>query len=232
MEENQVEQPVEEAPKEAELNQEEVQVAAQEEVQKPEKTPAEINWDQTRAVLQMQKQRIEELEQLVNKKAAQVVDEDEFEELDPSDYVTVEKAQKLAEKKAKSAAREIVGEYMQQQNLNNDEQRMRAKCEDYDYVIENFAVPLIKNDPALAHKIQTSKNPAETAYKLGKLADNYQEKEVAKQNTQKVEKILKNSSRPTSGNSLGTPLKGQADQVMKMSPQQVWEMSQKYARGA
>lgn len=232
MEENQVEQ-VEETPKEANVQEvEQEQSTSPAPAQNVEKTPAEINWEQTRTVLQMQKQRIEELEQRLNKPAPVEEEVDEFEDLEPTDYVTVEKAKKLADRQAKSAAREIVHEYMQKQNLSNDEQRMRSTHEDYDYVIEHYAAPLIRNDPALAHKIQTSKNPAETAYRLGKLADNYEAPEMAKENTKKVEKILKNSARPTSGNALGTPLKGQADSVLKMSPQQIWEQSQKYARGA
>ena len=232
MEENQVEERVEENPP-VEATQEQQDESKTPVEEKVEKTQSEINWEQTRAVLQMQKQRIEELEQRLNSSQKPVEEEvDEFADLDPSEYVTVEKAQKLAEKKARVAAKQIVGEYMQQQNLSNDEMRMRTKHEDYDFVIENYAVPLIKNDPALAHKIQMSKNPAETAYRLGKLADNYEEPMKVKENTQKAEKILKNSSRPTSGNALGAPLKGQADQVTKMSPDQIWQMSQKYARGA
>jgi uncharacterized protein GlcG (DUF336 family) len=99
-------------------------------------------------------------------------------------------------------------------------------------VIENHALPMIKNDPALAYKIQQSKNPAETAYKLGKLSDSYEET-VAKQPTsQKAEKIIKNSQRPVSSNAAGTSLKSMASDVSKMSPQQIWEESQKYARRA
>ncbi|MDP4164530.1 MAG: hypothetical protein Q8898_15650, partial [Bacillota bacterium] len=129
-----------------------------------QKLQAEINWEQARQALQMQKAEIEELRQRLAQQAQPKVEEepDEFADMDPSDYVTVEKAQKLAEKKAKIAAKQIVGEYMQQQNLENDQARMRSKHDDYDYVIENYAIPLIKQDPALAHKIQTSRNPAET----------------------------------------------------------------------
>jgi hypothetical protein len=48
----------------------------------------------------------------------------------------------------------------------------------------------------------------------------------------KAEKILKNSSRPVSSSAASTPLKNQAEDFSKLNPQQVWEMSQKYARGA
>ena len=237
MEESQEEQQELAQPEVQEEIQEEIQ--EQTEVNQPEEkeSPQEINWKQAQQALRMQKQKIDELEARLAEQQMQrqqPADEpDELADLDPSDYVTVEKAQKLAQKKAREEAKKIVSEYMQQQNLNNDEQRMRAKHADYDYVLENYAIPLIKQDPALAYKIQSSKNPAETAYRLGRLADNFEELPVAnKENPKKAEKIVKNASRPTSGNALGSPLKAQADAAMSMTPAQVWEMSQKYARGA
>ena len=84
-------------------------------------------------------------------------------------------AEKTAAKQAEVMAKKYVQEYAQQQTLANDEQRARDKYDDYDYVLETYAIPLIKNDPALAYKIQSSKNPAMTAYKLGKLSDDYEE---------------------------------------------------------
>jgi hypothetical protein len=202
--------------------------------QQKQQSQAEINWEHARMALQMQKQEIEDLKQKLASQAAPKVEEelDEFAGLDPTDAITVEQAHRLAEKKAKVAAKQIVSEYMREQNLVNDQTRMRAKFDDYDHVIDTYAIPLIKQDPALAHKIQMSRNPAETAYRLGKLADNYQEPIVSKENKQKADKILKNSGRPTSGNAIGSPLKGQVEEVTKMSPQQVWQLSQDYARKA
>lgn len=224
---------------EAQSVQEDTQKAeSDEKVESAPRGNADHNWDQVRQVLQMQKQEIEELKKRLEEKVKPIPQEepDELDGLDPQDYVTVEKAAKLAEKKAEKkavqAARQIVEEYIHQQTVQSDEQRMRSKHEDYDYIVENFAIPLIKNDPALAHKIQTSKNPAETAYKLGKLSDAYEEQTVKQKNSNKAEKILKNSSRPVSATSVGTPLKNQADQFTNLSPSQIWEMSQKYARGS
>jgi hypothetical protein len=197
------------------------------------------NWERANEVLKLQKQRIEELEsRIAQQPAKQMVQEepDEFDNLDPNDYLTVDKAkklaEKLAEKKALEAAKKMVGEYAQQQNIAQDEQRARSKYEDYDYVVENFAIPLIKNDPALAYKVQNSKNPAEVAYKLGKLSDDYEESIMKQQTNPKAEKILKNASRPVSGNAVGAPLKTQADNFSKMSKQEIWELSEKYARRA
>ena len=97
--------------------------------------------------------------------------------------------------------------------------------------MEHFALPMIKNDPALAYKIQQSKNPAETAYKLGKLSDGYEETMTKAATSPKAEKILKNSQRPTSSNAAGS-LKTQADKYSNMSPADIWAESQKYARRA
>lgn len=203
-----------------------------------EKKAAEVNWEKANEVLKMQRMQIEELKAQVAQMAQKpaVVEKDEFDELDQDDALTVgqarKMAEKLAEKKAKAAAKELVDEYIKQQSVVNDETQARAKYEDYDYVVENFAIPLIKNDPALAYRIQNSKNPAETAYKLGKLSDNYEESTMPQKTSPKAEKVLKNNSRPVSSNAVGSPLKTEADKFSKMSKQEVWEMSQKYARQA
>lgn len=77
-----------------------------------------------------------------------------------------------------------------------------------------------------------SKNPAETAYKLAKLSDTYEETVSKKETSPKAEKVLKNASRPTSSQAVSSSLQSQANDFTKMSPSQVWEISQKYARGA
>lgn len=196
------------------------------------------NWEEAREVLKLQKQRIEELEaKLVQQmKPAKQEEPDEFENLDPDDYMTVGKAKefakKLVAKEAAQTAKQIVNEYAQQQKLVQDELRMRSKHEDFDYVVENFAIPMIKNDPALAYKIQTSKNPAETAYKLAKLSDEYEEIQMKQQTSPKAEKVLKNASRPVSANAVSSSLQNQSDDFSKMNPNQIWEMSQKFAKRA
>lgn len=220
---------------------EEIQEAQETEVQeiveqKEAPKPVDKNWEEARQVLNLQKQKIEELERrLVEREKPEPPKEvDEFANLDPEDYLTVGKAKSMAEKYAsKTATQEaqrIVQEYMVQQNVTQDEARMRAKHEDYDYVIENFVIQQVKNDPALAYKIQQSKNPAETAYKIGKLSDGYEESNMTKAVSPKSEKILKNSSRPISANAVGTPLKAQADQFSNMTKQDIWTQSQKYAK--
>lgn len=216
----------------------------QEETPKEEAPKEDRNWEQAREALRMQKQEIEELKAMLAHKAQaeQPKDPDEFEGLDPDDYIKVgtakEKLKKLAAQEAAQAAKQVVTQYAQQMRIDQDEQRMRSKHEDFDYVLENFALPLIKNDPALAYQINMSKNPAETAYKLGKLSDQYEETTMAKQPNAKAEKIMKNSSRPVSSAAAGSVLKSQADQFSKLDSrnvsdrQKIYELSQQYAKGA
>jgi hypothetical protein len=210
----------------------------QEEAQEQPKNDAEINWRKANEVMRSQKEQIEELRRMVEErnKPAPVEEKDEFSDLDPDDFLTVSKArafaEKLAEKKAYEAAKKMVGQYAQQQSIAQAEIDCRSKYEDYDYVVENFAVPLIKNDPALAYKIQQSKNPAETAYKLGKLSDQYEESGMTQKTSPKAEKILKNAARPQSVNAAPSSIKAQADQFSKMSPSEIWAQSQKYAKQA
>lgn len=215
-----------------------IEAQSQETSKEEPRADADHNWKQANEVLRIQKQEIEYLKAQMAQmaKPQEEPEKDEFADLDPEEYLTVDKArkmaEKLAEKKAAETAKKYVAEYVQQQNIQNDEARARSKYDDYDFVLENYALPLIKNDPALAYKVQTSKNPAETAYRLGKLSDSYEEGAMKQPVSPKAEKILKNASRPVSGNAVGNPLKTQADQFSKMSSQQVWEMSQKFARGA
>ncbi len=220
-----------------EVAQVEEQVEVQEQVQEPKQNQVDHNWNQANEVLRLQKQRIEELESRLHQSPqAKQEEKDEFDDLDPDDTITIAQAKqlakKLAGKEAQVAAKQVVQEYIQQQAIVLDEQRMRSKYEDYDYVIENFATQMINNDPALAYKIQMSKNPAETAYKLAKISDEYEAASMKQKPSPKAEKILKNSQRPVSSNSVGSPLKNQADDFSKMSQQDVWALSQKYARQA
>lgn len=233
-EETEVQEPV------AQAQEEQVQPQVEEKVQASQeaKRDPDHNWRQANEVMRLQKQQIDELKTQVENlaKPKQQPEPDEFANMDPDDVLTVSSARKLAErlaeKKAEEKARQVVQEYAQQMTIQSSEDKARSKYDDYDYVVETFAIPLIKNDPALAYKIQNSKNPAETAYKLGKLSDDYEESMSKQSTSPKAEKILKNSSRPLSGAAAGNPLKSQAEQVSKMKPDEIWAMSQKYARGA
>jgi len=226
-EEEKIEQPVQE---------ETVQEEVKQDV-KPAESPENIHWKQAREVMQSQKAEIEalrrQMEDLAKVKAPP--EPDEFADFDPNDQITFAQATKLAEKKAKEAAnvsRQHIEQQMQiERKVHNAEAEARAKFSDYDYIVNNFTIPQVQKDPALAHKIAQSSNPALTAYKLGKLSDEYEAQNVQQKVDPKAAKIMKNSDRPTSSHAAGAPLKSQVGDVSKMSSAQIWEMSQKYARG-
>lgn len=217
------------------MEEEIIEEVAEQQEQVQEVSPVDQNWRQANEVMSAQKRQIDELERRLSRMDVPipVQEVDEFADMDPEDYMTVgkakEMARKLAQKEASITAKSIVDEYIQKQNIATDEQRMKAKHEDYDFVIENYALPLIKNDQALAHKIQMSKNPAETAYRLGKLSDNYV---PTNETSPKAEKIIKNNARPVSAHTVNSPLKSQAESFAKMSKADVWAQAQEYARSA
>jgi hypothetical protein len=195
-----------------------------------------INWKKATATMAAQKQEIEALkaylQQAEQRKAYEAQQaQEKAEEMDPDEPITYQKANTIAERKAKEMAGKLLDEYKQQHALESDEARMRSKHDDYDYVLETYAVPLIKKDPALAYKIQQSRTPAETAYKLGKLSDEYEANMAKKDISPKAEKVLKNVNRPTNSNAVGN-LKNQSEEATQLSPQEIWARSQKYARQA
>ena len=209
----------------------------QQQAEKSQEAPrqeASHNWELARQALAQQKAEIEQLKAMLGSKPPEP-EPDAFEGLDPDDYLTVEEARKRFEptisKKAKEAAAELMQQYSLQQQIQQDEQRLRGLHEDYDYVVENFAIPLIKNNPALATQVQSSKNPAQVAYMLGKMSDKYSEGVIKQQNSQKAEKILKNTQRPVSAAAVSAPLKSQADNFSRRSKEDVWAESQRYAKG-
>jgi len=210
------------------------------ETQEVPETPAkdvDHNWRQAQEVMSLQKREIEELKQHMHRlsQPQKAEEPDEFETADPDDYVTMgkarEMAKKMASREAKIEAKRLMDEYAQTQNIAQDEIRSRGKYEDYDYVIENYALPLIKNDPALAYKVQMSKNPAETAYRLGRLSDQFEETKIMP-TSPKAEKILKNSARPVSSHSSTASLQQQSNAYSKMSQADIWAQSQAYAKRA
>lgn len=213
-------------------------------VKETPKPSVDDNWAQARAVLKAQKEELEMLkyqmqqQQLQQKKAEIVEVEDEIDKLPHDELLTKAQAQKLADKRAEKIIKQRFDEYEkrlkeneQARLLEDSETRARGKFDDYDYVVENFALPLIKSDPAFAYQVKNSKDPALAAYKLGKLSDAYEDHTTKQSVSPKAEKVLKNVARPVSGNAINTSLKGQADMASNMSAQQIWEQSQRYAKG-
>lgn len=233
---NEVSQPVEQVKVEAVQTPEPVAETPPQEAPKPVQDKSEeINWARARNVLKAQAAEIEELKRTVEK--SKKIEPDDFEGIDKDDYITLEQAQRLAEKKAESKAKEIaqniVEERLRVVEGERLEEKTRSKFTDYDYVIDNFAIPLIENNPALAQAIKSSPNWAEMAYRYAKSSPEY-EAEMAKRqtNTKAVEKVTKNTERPLSANATGSSLKEAVESFSQMSPEDVWRTSRQYARRA
>lgn len=225
-----------------------VQPEAQQEEQQPtqeeqqEKAPVENHWEQARNVMKAQKAELDALKAHIQEMQQKLTappkqeEPDEFAGIAPDDVLTFEQAKKLAEKlatkRAEETAKKIVQEYQQQASHSSQEQKMREVYEDYDYVVEKYAIPMIQNNPALAQALKASPNPFKLAYQMAKSSDDYEASMTKQQTSPKAEKILKNSNRPTSVQSVSPSLKQQAQDFSKMSQQDIWQQAQKYARQA
>lgn len=202
-------------------------------------TGVEKNWIQARRVMKSQQSEIETLKQQVNKMNT-VPEKDEFADIDKDDYVTFAQAQRLAEKKAiKEAGRiasKIVDEKMRLINGKDQEKETRAKYQDYDYVIDNFAIPMIENNPALAESLKVMPDFAETAYKLAKASKEYEndmQTRQKKETSKAADKVIDNTHKPVSINAASSSsLSSSVSQFASMSTEEVWKLSKEYARRA
>jgi len=204
--------------------------------EKPKET-ADINWKKAREIMKAQHAEISNLKKEIA--GMRNPPKDEFEGIDKDDYITFEQAQRLAEKKAELRAQEIasriVDEKLQVVEGERLEEKARSKFSDYDYVIENFAIPMIEQNPQLANAIKSSPNWAELAYRFAKSSPEY-EAEMSKRQQARVqpeiEKVLHNNERPLSSTAAGSSLKSQVEQFSTLSPEDVWKKAKEYARKA
>ncbi len=209
----------------------EVQPEQQPENQEPvqvESKTEDHNWSQVRGVLQTQKSEIDELKRQVAEKP----EVDEFAGVDPEEYVTFGQHQKLSQKNSQKESKEIA-DLKEQLMLMKSETReniARDKHDDYDYVIQNFGLPLVHNNPRLKAALKVCDDWAEMAYNMAKATPEYQKSLT--QNSPKAEKVQKNIERPTSANAAGSSLKNQTSYFADMSKAEVWKQSQEFARRA
>ncbi len=198
-----------------------------------EQTGVDQNWARVRSVLQSQKDKIDQLERMVQENQ-KPPDKDEFDNVDGADYATVDMVKKPS-KKVKNLEKEV-GELKHKLQLNEasrQEELMRSKNDDYDYVIENFGLPLIEKNPALKQTLLQVPNWAEMAYNMAKGTPEYKKSQSNhRNNAKKVERVVKNTERPTSANAAGASLKSQAEVFANLKPSEVWKQSQEFARRA
>lgn len=184
---------------------------------------AEKNWVQVRQTLAEQQQRIRELQMRLEQQNAP---KDELAELNDDDVVTVAQAKKLAERQARDAALKIVKEH----EKASQEKEVMASYPDYKEMIETYLKPQIEENPDLLTAIYQTKNPFLTAYQMAKAQSPTPEATQVQSNPKKAEKIMKNVSRPLSAAS-APGLQGQADTFAQMKPDEIWKMSQQFAKG-
>lgn len=203
------------------------------EVETPQQTQADQdhNWKQARQVMGAQAKEINELKEAL---AAMRERKAEVEEqYDPDDYATYTGVEKKVTKYTKDLQGKIeqLEKKLHQTEQEKLESTMRTRYDDYDYVIEKFAIPMIEKDQSLAASLKASSNPYKLAYRLAKSSDEY-EAAQSKKSSKLAEKAEKNASRPLSANADGGSLKDKALQFTNMSAADIWKMSQSYARNA
>lgn len=209
---------------------EEVTENTQQPEQKAQDNSSDQNWARVREVLNSQKSEIEDLKRQVQ--VNNNPETDEFSGVDGEDYATVNMVKKPSKKMKE--LENTVQQLQQSLKINEatrQEEIMRSKTDDYDYVIENFGIPLIEKTPALKETLLKIPNWAEMAYNMAKATPEYQ-KAQSQDNSKKVEKVIKNTERPTSANAAGASLKSQAEVFANLSPSDVWKKSQEFARRA
>src|SRR5271170_1631864 len=189
------------------------------ETPEPQSNDTDKNWAQVRQTLQEQQNRIRELQMRLEQQTAP---KDELDELGDDDVVTVAQAKKLAERQAREAALKIVKEHTKA----SQEKEVMARFPDYKEVIETYLKPQIEENPDLLSAIYETKNPFLTAYQMAKA--NAPDKPAS--NPKKAEKILKNISRPLSA-AAAPGLQGEAANFAQMKPDEIWKMSQNFAKG-
>lgn len=194
---SQPEAPVTPAPTDAELNFRALRA---------EKERLQTEWEKDRqrmALLQ---------EELLRRDRPQVQPEiDEFADIEPGDWMTREKAERLFEKKAEAAAQKMIEKAEAKRRQDEAPQRIKARFGDFDSVVTEENVRKLQAlEPEVAAAlgmIQDQESKAVAAYKYIKaLVPQVAENSAAKQ------RIIDNSNQPKSLSAVGggSPL-AQAD---------------------
>jgi len=88
-----------------------------------------------------------------------------------------------------------------EQEIFNQEAKIKLQHSDYDEVATKYGVPLLKQEPDLAQAFMASNNKAAFLYKIGKMQqvldkEPVQESQYHKQEVNKAERIVANSRKP------------------------------------
>lgn len=183
------------------------------------------NWKQAREIMEQQRRKIEEYEQLLK---PQVEEKDELASLTDADLVTVAEVKKIVGKLAKKEAEEVYKSTRKQMEY----EEVPSKYSDFQDVIK-YVDDYVAENPAALDAIKTSTNPRLTAYQMVKSWYKYREDAKYKAQSQDAKKIKENLSKPASmqGNYASAPL-NEINSYTKMTSQraaEVRKLAEEYA---
>ena len=177
-----------EQPQEPEIGSKEYNFRQLEEKHKKEKETDRLEKEQYQ-------RKILELEE--KQKTAVKEPDDELNQLQADDLITMSQHQKLTQKEA----REIVQEELRKAEQAKQPLVAKQKYPDFENIVTSENIEkLKKEDPELERLIMLSNNPYERTYKEIKRSDFYRSTQV---NKESEEKIAENSKKPISSNSFG-----------------------------
>lgn len=185
----------------------------------PSQGSSEYNFREMRKSLEESQRRIRELEMMASRNSApQQEDEDDDDEpITGDDFVTAKQVEKLALRKAQ--------ELIKQKEVESLEDRMRLKYKDYDEIVtEENVKQLIEDDRDLADSIRSAPNPYGTAYKLIKKSSFFSQKEnTLKKRAIDADRLVKNSQKPISSNTVQSKPIANANSFVSMSDESLKE---------
>lgn len=121
---------------------------------------------------------------------------DSLADIEDDDYVSGAQLKKLMQEREEKFQASIKEQEMYQQ-----ESRVRSQYADYDEVATKYGVPLLKQEPDLAQAFMASQNKATFLYKLGKMqqlseAPPPEPSNFHKQEVNKAQRIVANAKKP------------------------------------
>jgi len=161
---------------------------------------AEYNWAEMRRKMQEKDQQLEELKRQFsefNNRKPNAEEEDELAKLAKDDIITVEQAEKLAERRARKVAEEVI----KQREAATVEERVQLKYPDYADIVSKENIELLKQtEPELAQSLYHMPDPYAQAVAAYKLLKRVAKKEEIPSLEKK--KAMENSQKPLSVNAV------------------------------
>ncbi len=131
--------------------------------------------------------------QMQQMQAQPEAESDPLDGLDSDDLLTVDKFRQAQHQQQQRYEQEISN--LRYENLEN---RARLRHSDYNDVMEKYSIPLLRNDPDFATGFRNASDPAEYAYKIGRMMmGSEQERQPEPQISRDAQKIVENSRKPS-----------------------------------